>query len=47
VAAARNLTPPGEPLFAQVAAGNAASLRALGAAGFRPLGAEVLFDRGG
>jgi GNAT superfamily N-acetyltransferase len=46
VAAARHLTPPGEPLFAQVAAGNAASLRALGAAGFRPLGAEVLFDRG-
>jgi GNAT superfamily N-acetyltransferase len=46
-AAARHLTPPGEPLFAQVAAGNAASLRALGAAGFRPLGAEVLFDRGG
>jgi GNAT superfamily N-acetyltransferase len=46
VAAARHLTPPGEPLFAQVAAGNAASLRALAAAGFRPLGAEVLFDRG-
>jgi GNAT superfamily N-acetyltransferase len=46
VAAARHLTPPGEPLFAQVAAGNAASLRALEAAGFRPLGAEVLFDRG-
>ena len=46
VAAARHLTPPGEPLFAQVAAGNAASLRAVGAAGFRPLGAEVLFDRG-
>jgi GNAT superfamily N-acetyltransferase len=46
VAAARHLVPPGEPLFAQVAAGNAASLRALEAAGFRPLGAEVLFDRG-
>jgi GNAT superfamily N-acetyltransferase len=45
VAAARHLTPPGEPLFAQVAAGNAASLRTVGAAGFRPLGAEVLFDR--
>jgi GNAT superfamily N-acetyltransferase len=45
VAAARHLTPPGEPLFAQVAAGNAASLRAVGAAGFRPLGAEVLFHR--
>jgi hypothetical protein len=36
-----------EPLFAQVAAGNAASLRAPAAAGFRPLGAEVLFDRAG
>jgi RimJ/RimL family protein N-acetyltransferase len=47
VAAARHLTPPGEQLFAQVAAGNAASLRALEAAGFRPLGAEVLFDRPG
>jgi GNAT superfamily N-acetyltransferase len=46
VAAARHLTPPGEPLFAQVAAGNAASLRAVVAAGFRPLGSEVLFDRG-
>lgn len=45
VAAARHLTPPGEPLFAQVAPGNAASLRAVAAAGFRPLGAEVLFDR--
>jgi GNAT superfamily N-acetyltransferase len=45
VAAARHLVPPGEPLFAQVAAGNAASRRALEAAGFRPLGAEVLFDR--
>jgi GNAT superfamily N-acetyltransferase len=46
VAAARHLTPPGEPLFAQVAPGNAASLRAAEAAGFRPLGAEVLFRRG-
>jgi GNAT superfamily N-acetyltransferase len=44
-AAARHLTPPGEPLFAQVAPGNAASLRAVLAAGFRPLGAEVLFHR--
>jgi GNAT superfamily N-acetyltransferase len=47
VAAARHLTPPGEPLFAQVAPGNAASLRVVGAAGFRPIGAEVLFHRGG
>jgi len=46
VAAARHLTPPGEPLFAQVAPGNAASLRAVAAAGFHPLGAEVLFGRG-
>jgi GNAT superfamily N-acetyltransferase len=46
VAAARHLTPPGEQLFAQVAPGNAASLRAVEAAGLRPLGAEVLFHRG-
>jgi GNAT superfamily N-acetyltransferase len=45
-AAGRCLTPRGEPLFAQVAPGNAASLRAVEAAGFRPLGAEVLFHRG-
>lgn len=37
------LTPVGEPLFAQVGAGNAASLRAFYNAGFRPIGAEVLF----
>jgi L-amino acid N-acyltransferase YncA len=43
VAAARHLTPPSEVLFAQVAAGNAASLRVVAAAGFRPIGAEVLF----
>jgi GNAT superfamily N-acetyltransferase len=47
VAAARQLTPPGEVLFAQVAPGNAASLRVAAAAGFRPIGAEVLFHRGG
>jgi GNAT superfamily N-acetyltransferase len=47
VAAARHLTPPGEPLFAQVAPGNAASLRTVAAAGFRPIGAEVLFHRAG
>ena len=46
VAAARHLAPPGEQLFAQVAPGNAASLRAVAAAGFHPLGAEVLFGRG-
>ena len=42
-AAARALTPAGEPLFAQVAPGNAASVRAFLAAGYRPIGAEVLF----
>jgi GNAT superfamily N-acetyltransferase len=47
VAAARHLTPPGEPLFAQVSPGNVASLRVVGAAGFRPIGAEVLFHRDG
>ena len=39
------LTPSGTPLFAQVAAGNAASLRAFYNAGFRPVGAEVLFPK--
>lgn len=34
---------PSEPVFAQVAAANAASLRALQAAGFAAVGAEVLF----
>jgi hypothetical protein len=42
-AAARSLTPAGDPLFAQVAPGNAASLRAFLAAGYHPIGAEVLF----
>jgi len=44
-AAARGLVPAGEPLFAQVAPGNAASLRAVLAGGFRPVGSEVLFLR--
>ena len=44
-AAAAGLVPAGEPLWGQVAPGNAASLRALGAAGFVPVGAEVLFPR--
>jgi GNAT superfamily N-acetyltransferase len=43
--AARTLAPAGEPLFAQVSPGNAASLRAFLAAGFRPIGSEVLFLR--
>jgi GNAT superfamily N-acetyltransferase len=41
-AAARHLVPDGEPLWAQVAPGNAASLRAFLAAGFTPVGAEAL-----
>jgi GNAT superfamily N-acetyltransferase len=44
-AAARALVPAGEHLFAQVAPGNVASLRAFLAAGYRPIGAEVLFLR--
>jgi len=40
--AARHLVPSGEPLWAQIAPGNAASVRAFLAAGFRPVGAEVL-----
>lgn len=46
VAAARGLVPAGDPLWAQVAPGNAASLRSTLAAGFVPVGAEVLFARG-
>jgi hypothetical protein len=41
-AAARGLLPAGEAIWAQVAVGNAASIRAALAAGFRPVGAEVL-----
>jgi RimJ/RimL family protein N-acetyltransferase len=44
-AAAAGLVPVGEPLWGQVAPGNAASLRALAAAGFVAAGAEVLFPR--
>ncbi|WP_101254910.1 GNAT family N-acetyltransferase [Streptomyces barkulensis] len=40
--AARHLVPDGEPVWAQQAAGNARSVRAFQAAGFRPVGAEVL-----
>jgi GNAT superfamily N-acetyltransferase len=39
-AAARHLVPGGAPLWAQIAPGNAASVRAFLAAGFRPVGAE-------
>jgi GNAT superfamily N-acetyltransferase len=41
-AAARHLVPGGAPLWAQIAPGNAASVRAFLAAGFTPVGAEVL-----
>jgi hypothetical protein len=41
--AGRTLVPEGEPLFGQVSPGNARSLRAALAAGFRPIGSEVLF----
>lgn len=44
--AALGLVDDGKPLYAQVAPGNVASLRAFLAAGFRPIGAEVLFLRG-
>jgi GNAT superfamily N-acetyltransferase len=43
VGAALAAADPGEPVFAQVAAANAASLRALQPAGFVAVGAEVLF----
>jgi hypothetical protein len=43
IEAARALVPENEFLFASVAPGNARCLRATLAAGFRPLGAEVLF----
>jgi len=44
-AAARSVVPSGEPLFAQVTPGNVASLRALLAAGYAPVGSEVLFPK--
>jgi GNAT superfamily N-acetyltransferase len=43
VAGALRAAAPAEPVFAQVAAANAASLRALQPAGFAAVGAEVLF----
>lgn len=46
IRSARTLIPRNEVVFAQVAGGNAASLRAFLAAGFRPIGSEVLFLRG-
>ena len=43
--AALGLLPEGESVWAQVAPGNAASLRALLASGYRPVGGEVLFEQ--
>jgi GNAT superfamily N-acetyltransferase len=40
--ASRHLVPDGAALWAQVAPGNAASIRAFLAAGFRPVGAEAV-----
>jgi hypothetical protein len=45
VDAARGLVPEAVPVWAQVAPGNAASLRATTAGGFAPVAAEVLFPR--
>jgi GNAT superfamily N-acetyltransferase len=42
VTAARHLVPGGAPLWAQIAPGNAASVRAFLAAGYTPVGAEAL-----
>jgi hypothetical protein len=46
-AAARHLVPGGEPLWAQISPGNAASVRAFLAAGFVPVGSEVLLTLDG
>jgi GNAT superfamily N-acetyltransferase len=43
--AARHLLPAGTTLWAQIAPGNAASVRAFLRAGFRPVGAEALLSR--
>jgi hypothetical protein len=42
--AARHLVPGGEPLWSQQAAGNARSIRAFQAAGFRPVASEILLS---
>lgn len=44
--AVRHLVPGSEPVWAQIAPGNAASVRAFGAAGFVPVGAEALLVAG-
>jgi GNAT superfamily N-acetyltransferase len=43
--AARHLVPDGAPLWAQIAPGNAASVRTFLASGYRPVGAEALLSR--
>jgi hypothetical protein len=43
--AARHLVPDGAPLWAQIAPGNAASVRAFLRAEFRPVGAEALLSQ--
>ncbi|WP_377267383.1 GNAT family N-acetyltransferase [Peterkaempfera sp. SMS 1(5)a] len=43
--ALRHLVPDGGPLWAQIAPGNAPSVRAFQAAGYRPIGAEALLVR--
>jgi GNAT superfamily N-acetyltransferase len=43
ISSARAMVPAEEPLFAKVSPGNAQSLRAFLAAGYRPIGSEVLF----
>jgi hypothetical protein len=47
VAAGLASVPAGSPVFAQVAPGNAASLRAFLAAGFVPIGSEILIGPSG
>jgi hypothetical protein len=42
---ALGIVEPGTAVFAQVSPGNVASLRSFLAAGYRPIGAEVLFCR--
>ena len=43
LASSRTLLPAGTPLWMQIAPGNARSMRAAISAGFRPIGAEILF----
>jgi hypothetical protein len=45
-AAARHVVPEERPVWAQIAPGNASSLRAFLAAGYQPVGAEVLLMPG-